>query len=61
MSDKQCMYCGYSHVDNIDGGWIGETKRPYTIYRCYVCDRLWCEYDEIKVNTYIDFVEGLNH
>jgi len=43
-----CYECGSDMVHRIDGGLPGETDRPYGIYFCPVCKRLFTKFDDEK-------------
>lgn len=37
----KCFKCGSNMAHCIDGGWKGEVERPYGIYFCPVCKRVF--------------------
>ena len=43
---KMCFQCNLKTAYSIDGGWRGEVDRPYKIYVCAVCHRIFTKYDD---------------
>lgn len=41
-----CYRCGFNMVNRIDSGWKGETDRPYGIYMCIKCNRIFVKFDD---------------